>query len=513
MQDQFLTPEDRALLDVPEDDFIARFVEWTRLITDAPPYGVQAAALTALSLAAGDVVSTAPVFSNKPIPMNLYILLVGPSTVMRKTTILGQVRDLMPKHRQTRKPYHSTLDDVSKEGFNKAMAEAGNREVPLLFQADEVAGVFETSRARDSYLRGLDKILMKAYDHSPVTIHRTTSTLEAPRGAFVNIFAASTPEPLAEALGSEDVESGLLPRFIIFDLTDAAKGTKVPLLQQKTGRDGAAKTADELAEHLYRIAKSRADGVPDFTDVESSSESYPKTVIPFTDEALARIDALDDDINDGIALLAPGPAAIKGRAFWHVVKLSGLYRLSRMTADESLDTISIELADVIRAMWFMDAALEDLFDLTSKLGTNELERLCIAVLDILKSANGSKVKQTTIAKRLGLTRYTARDVFDTIGPAGRGDASFGQVGLERYWELSRVTIQDGRYERFTKTLDKIGRISKAQTTALFDRNIDANERTLLWEKALSTGAFEVITEDTGKPGPKPQYLQKKGLGG
>lgn len=502
----FLTEAEKALAETtPDTGFLPDFVRWVNLKSDAPPYGVKAAGLAALSLAAGDTVLVENFFDDSPLHLNLYIMLVGPSTTMRKTTILSKVQALMPKNLQSGQDILTVLDDASPQAFNRAMADAGRLQVPLLYSVDEVAGLFEVSRKKNSYLAGFDKILMKAFDHHPVHIHRTNSKIESDSGAFVCVFAATTPDPLAEVLTQDDIESGLLPRFIVLNLTDAQRGPDIPLAEKKRNSEEFDAIGRDLAAHLGRIC-TRATGVPTGYDPQTQAATYPKTVLTFTNEATDRLDALNRAITRSGIESATGVAAMTGRAFHHITKLAALHRLSRMTGAEVLDAIEVDLIDVLKATNFAETALDDLVALSERFGANDHERRVAEAVAILDRANGQEVEATTIASRLNLTGREAREVYGTL--TARGIASFRQDGLKAYWSLSRHAQEADRLTTLTKEVASRGRMSRTELSALFGRNLSATELDRLIEKAVSSGVFQVVNEKTEGRGRPTQYLQK-----
>lgn len=409
---EFLTTEERRTVETStETGFIADFEEWAAMKTDASKYGLKAAALQALSLSAGDVVTLPSMFSDDPVYMNLYILLVGASTTMRKTTILGYVRSILPRNEQNGQHFVRYMDDVSIQAFNKEMAEAGLQESPILMSMDEIAGMFEISRTRNSYLRGFDKTLLKAYDHSPIHIARTSKKINVPTGAFVNLFAASTPEPLVEVLNSDDIESGLLPRFIIFDVRDAMRGKRVPLGDRLKNHDEWIEKKESLQRHLAEIAASRASGTPagivDFAD--GRKIEFEKTTIPLTDEAVDRLDVIDAEFSKTAGMESSALAAIKGRAFWHIFKLAGIYALSR-------DGIKaqVELIDVLRAASLVEETASDLLQMKEEVGSNLLERRINEVGKLLKSVRSRSMKQSTVMRRLRLSNRDVAELAQTM---------------------------------------------------------------------------------------------------
>jgi hypothetical protein len=401
-----LTDKERRLVeDNPETGFISSFTEWAGKKTDAPSYTLQAAALMALSLSAGDTVVLPPFFG-KPVHMNLFVMIVGPSTTLRKSTVLGMVRDLLPVNETSKQDYIAIVDDVSVQAFNKVTAEAGAAMAPVLLNVDEVAGLFQTVRRQNSYLAGFDKALMKAYDHAPVHIQRVNSQIAAQNGAFVNIFAASTPEPLMEVLNGDDVESGLLPRFLIFDARGTIRNRRPTLMERLDNQDDWAEGQDALKEHLARIARDRALGIPIGADNHGNS-LFKVTQLTVSEEALVRLDEIDAAFTKEAGADETGWAAIKGRGFWHIVKLAGLFALSRAGVDAT-----VEIIDVLRACHLVETTLADLGRMAQEVGANVLERRVNEALEMIAATKTGEIAPSQIAVRL---RLSGRDMTELSG--------------------------------------------------------------------------------------------------
>jgi len=400
---RLLTDDERRKVEMskelPPIGFVHDFERWAARKTDAPPYTLRAAGLMALSLAAGDGVVLEGLFSSKPIHMNLYVLIVGPSTVLRKSTVLGYINDLMP-HTVAGGKLVTVLDDVSPQALNRALAGAGSAKTPVLMNLDEVAGIFEVQKRSNSYLKGFDKILMKAYDHSPIHVLRAQTTIDVPEGAFVSILSASTPDPLFHVLESEDVESGLLPRFLIFDAREAQRGRRRSLMARQQD-DTWEKDQEKLVKAIAHIAAPTI-----------SKQPTPIT-IGFSDQALRRLDALDAIIYKEAADQSTALGAMKGRAFWHVVKVAGLYGLSRDGRNAT-----VEVHDVLRAMHLVEEAVQDLGAMTQEVSANSFERRAQEVLDTLE-ASGGALAQTDITRMLKLEWREAADLLRTLEMRGQ----------------------------------------------------------------------------------------------
>ena len=406
-----LTDDERRVVENSEyEGFISDFEAWAAKKTDAPAYTVKAAALMALSLAAGDTLVLPDWFGNN-VYMNLYILIVGPSTTLRKSTVLGMVKDLLPVNYTTGQPYIVTMDDTSQQAFNKVAAKQGEVMAPVLLNVDEVAGLFQTIRKKNSYLGGFDKTLMKAYDHSAIEIHRVNETTSAPKGAFINIFAASTPEPLMEVLSADDVASGLLPRFIVFDARGTIRGKRRTLRERRLSQDAWEDEAKALRKFLAEVAGTRALGVP--SGQEGDTLTFEVKVLDITEEAEARLDEIDAAWTDEAGKDTTNWAAIKGRGFWHLMKLSGLYAISRAGADAT-----VELIDVLRAAHLVETTIGDLAVMQEEVGANMRERTINAVMDEIALAGPNGLPVTTIASKHKLTAREVGEIGGTLRVRG-----------------------------------------------------------------------------------------------
>jgi hypothetical protein len=381
-------------------------------------------------MAAGDVVVLPPLFGSQPVYLNLYVLLVGPSTTMRKTTVLNFVRGLMPANEMTERPFMAFMDDVSIQAFNRTLADQGKLMAPVLLSVDEVAGLFQQMRNRSgSYLVGLDKTLMRAYDHSPVAIHRVNQTIDAERGAFVCVFAATTPEPLMEVLGAEDVESGLLPRFLVFDVRDSARGSRRSLLERAKASDEWVQQEADLKAWLSAIAEDRSRGIPSGQAADGALE-FPQTVLSITDEALERLDQVDALFSSEAASDPTGWAAIKGRAFWHIAKLAGLFALSRAGK-----TATVELEDVLRSIWLVETTVSDLGKMQEDVGSNLLERRINEAIRLASETRGGRIKVSSLARQMRLSAQDLRELMGTLLVRDLIEVHKDDEGNPTYWKV------------------------------------------------------------------------------
>ena len=319
--------------------------------------------------------------------------------MLRKSTVLGYITDLMP-HTTGGGNLVTVLDDVSPQALNRALAGAGSAKTPVLMNLDEVAGIFEVQKRSNSYLKGFDKVLMKAYDHSAIHVLRAQSSIDVPEGAFVSILSASTPDPLFHVLEQEDVESGLLPRFLIFDAREAQRGRRRSLMARQAD-ESWAEDKKPLMEQIVKLAAPTISRQPKPIEIE------------FDPQALKRLDQLDAVIYREARDQSTALGAMKGRAFWHVVKVAGLYALSRDGR-----TATVEVVDVLRAMHLVEECVQDLARMSSEVSANAFERRANEVLAYLTTAGGES-PQAVVTQALSLEWKEAADIVRTLEMRGQ----------------------------------------------------------------------------------------------
>jgi hypothetical protein len=208
-----------------------------------------------------------------------------------------------------------------------------------------------------------------------------------------------------EALGRDDIASGLLPRFLIFDATDTVAGKRTPLPDRENNDEEYAAKKAALKAILFTIGEGRANGRPLGQD-EHGRELFDETQLEFDTDAVERLDLLDEKISR----LPPGDevAAVMGRGFEHVMKLAALFALSRA---RSRDT-TIQLIDVLRAIQLVDATTHDLFEMKDRLGENQHERHVAEVVSMLAASATGSITVANVSKKLKLD---ARDTAALIG--------------------------------------------------------------------------------------------------
>jgi hypothetical protein len=205
----FLTDEEKQNL---KPCFIDNYLAWTRSKSDAPDAYNVAGAFSVLSTVFGDFGHAVPHWGD--VPLNLWFMVLGSTTLSRKSTAKG----FMMKSIEALEAEGFSYDLGSKftaEGLDEALRANANRSA--LLHIDEIQGLMKQLDSK-AYLAGIKGELTEIYD-GKVTGKLRASGEEKDKkrkGARVamNLFAMGIKEQLADYLTEDDFQSGFLTRFI-----------------------------------------------------------------------------------------------------------------------------------------------------------------------------------------------------------------------------------------------------------------------------------------------------------
>lgn len=422
----FLTSsEDDQVQSHHVEGWLEDFVTWAAQRTDASPYALRMGGLIALGTTAGDLLTLPPFFGD-PIYLNLYILLMGPSSVVRKTTVMARAKQVYPTSLAGKdQAYVQQPDDVSPQALNKLLAKAGNIGSPVVFTQDELANLISQYKNPSSYQSPLPKILLTGYDHSPINVIRTTGSIDVPQGAFMSMLSASTPENMAKALNQDDFESGLLPRFLVADLSDAMSGQRITIHERMATKEAWQSQGADLQDELCQMMGTRRIAL-------LSDPTKPAQVIDLTPGAIDRLDDIDADITRIRGTGDSHYEAVLARSQVHIMKLSALYAISR---ERSLNA-KIELLDVLRAMSLVETSIEDTLGLLERAGMSERSKLFDYIEQRIK-AQGSKGTKS-VGYTSSLMNTPRRHAIEDMFPGGLADA------LGKMTANGRINLQNGK---------------------------------------------------------------------
>ena len=187
-----------------ENHFVSRYIDYATRQTDAALEYHEAAAFFLLSTAAWGIRGRLSPFPGG-LHLNLYLLFCGTTSRSRKSTSQRIARDLL----DTLLPDSLLPARATTEAFLAAVAERDG--VVSAWMPDEF-GVTLSQVYQQSYLRGLEELLLTLYAGDEYRYERVSAPPVVVRRPYLGVLAAATPESVALA-GPSATVGGLLPRF------------------------------------------------------------------------------------------------------------------------------------------------------------------------------------------------------------------------------------------------------------------------------------------------------------
>lgn len=192
--------------DAVEGSFIEEYKEWATVATDAiEQYHELSAAILLSSVVAGGVrIQTS---YGEMVP-NLWGLILGDSTLTRKTTAMRMAMDIIAD-------VDSDIllaTDGSAEGLLTGLSNRPGK--TSIFYKDEVSGFVDSINRKD-YLAGMPETLTQLYDVPRLytrRLRKETITITNPVFIF---FGGGIRDKVYSLLSDEYVLSGFLPRFLV----------------------------------------------------------------------------------------------------------------------------------------------------------------------------------------------------------------------------------------------------------------------------------------------------------
>lgn len=219
--------------------FVSRFVNYVAAQTDAPLEYAEAAALTLLSIAGYRCKSALAPYPGG-LSNNLYILLVGPTTVSRKSTVQRITSNII----KAVMPPSVLPNRATTEALIKALAQRSG--VPSVWAPDEFGITLAEIYNRD-YMRGLEEMLLTVYSGDDYEYQRVLDSVHI-RSPHLSVLGAATPESLARA-GTNALDSGLLPRFaVVYPLVMPEPKPVSSAVDQRAERQGLISTLNKILE-------------------------------------------------------------------------------------------------------------------------------------------------------------------------------------------------------------------------------------------------------------------------
>jgi hypothetical protein len=331
----FLTQEEKDGL---PQTFVSEYVSWASQKTDANPEYHTAAAFTLLSTVFGDHGNAPVPFSTRGLPLNLWFMILGPTTVSRKTTALHLLLDMLDELQDEDGQYKYSLGaDFTGEGLTNVLLDRENRSA--LVHKDEFHGLLAEMEQK-AYQSGLKETLTALYDGRVSGKLRSTgeAKMKKPvRAAFV-LWAMGTTRNVSEAMNVEDFQSGFLARFL-YVVGHAPKSTKGLYTLRQPSADEVTTGDSVMLDMIDRLKRARGhwDGFH-----QPGAPTHP---VPCTVEAWDRLNAFIEDVME----------AAEGQERHEIIKAAS-DRMTKNILKAATLLAMFDCADEVQ-IWHMRAAI------------------------------------------------------------------------------------------------------------------------------------------------------------
>lgn len=304
------------------NSFVDSFVEYSSAITDAPVNYYRACAYFALSATINGRVKMRMSWGD--VKTSLWVLLLGRSTVDRKTTCIENITTPVLTDNPANED-RIVPTDMTPEAVVDVMASRNPSRGYLV--RDEFSGLLGTIGGK-GYMEGMYEILMKLYDGDE-NYSRKIRGVVTPfvlRSMYFSILSGTTYQRLDETAGKTEVLSGFLPRFLVVTHHgDRSSGGQI----ERTSEDD-------------RRQRALQDSLLDLDRFLRTSE----VTMRFSEGASARYFSWMRGREKEIAESGDDIAGVVfGRAATHVLKIAMLDEISRSPSGEFRTTVPVETID------------------------------------------------------------------------------------------------------------------------------------------------------------------------
>jgi histone H3/H4 len=361
----FLTDAERASLKVT---FIDLYEQWASSKTTSPGKYHRMAALMLMSVIYAEF-GHIP-FEFEKTKLNVWVMLLGNTTVDRKTTALKYMTDIL-EDLETPDYQYDIGSDATKQGLNKLLADRPHQS--SLLHADEVQDVFmEVFSA--GYLTGLVGYWTQLYSGKSSGVVRSTGDKLNTKAVPVNfmMYMTGIVTHVAEALTVKHFESGFLTRFLYCLVEPRPYDPAGDTLKQSPA------TTNTYVDPVRTGLMNHLAGTRNHWSMKVTRENT--AVIRFSDPALARMNEFQKHVK-GLIVASPRFETLKGpieRLIISVAKCAALFAM-----DDKRDTI--EVSDVLAAIDLAEEWYNDLQKIAAMISEsnwqsdiNKLEQIIVA---------------------------------------------------------------------------------------------------------------------------------------
>jgi hypothetical protein len=399
LQRDFIALTMPTLVDEPASEtIIDRYRDWAEDATDALPEFHDLCAAIGLSSIVSNSVRLDTSYGLM-VP-NLWGLILGDSTLSRKTTAMRMIMDII-----------AVLDsdmilatDGSAEGLLSGLSTRPNK--TSIFYKDEISGFFDSMNKKD-YLAGMAETLTALYDVPAIftrRLRKETIIIESP--AFV-LFGGGVRDRVYETINEEYVLSGFLPRFLVVSgetdmsrLRPTGPATDVGIAKRSALVAEFADMYENYATEVTIKIGGQSTRMPSRITASLSPDAWDKYGEL---ETLMWTTASDSTVSN---LALP----TFERLSRSLLKLAIVLACSRQQPKD--EKIIVEVADVTNAAWYIQNWGRFSIDLVNNAGKRISEKILEKIQRAISTYPG--IPRSTIMQHYHLSKKEADEVLGTL---------------------------------------------------------------------------------------------------
>ena len=358
---------------IPRESFLSRYMQYAEPLTNAPRIYSLASALTTIAAAIGNGITYK--FGDHAVTPNLWVVLLGPTSLYRKTTALNIGKRLL----------HDAVPEriYPNEVTSERMLDIMQGRPCGLFTYSEFSGLLQRFE-KLQYLAGMKEVLTDLFDGPPQYVRELREKKYVISSPSISILAASTTRWMLDCMKAGDLQSGFLVRFLFVPAWRRERFIAIPADADESLR---ANLVDELQ------AISRLKGMVSLRGIEPM---YAEWLEGFE----SQVDISEHPEITGGFVSRLGQYALK---IGILIEAAAYGRAG--ISEESL-TASIRFVEHIYAD--TERLMRD------GLADGWMDRMTKRIVGALQKQPGQSLDHSTLLRKSGLDRNQFRKVMETL---------------------------------------------------------------------------------------------------
>ena len=376
LEDQSKSPDIKVK--IPTGDFVESYKEYTTAITDAPAKYQELMALSIIATVLGRQVYI-PWFNDSFLYPNLYIVLLGKSTVMRKSESISQAIKLIRTINNDR-IFPSQFTQEALFGLLQ------DKPVGIISWA-ELGGFL--AGASKSYMAGTKSFLTELYDCPNILEKKLVSDSYQIENPCINIISGTTIQYFKDWINESDTFGGFYGRFLYMPCTPKDKNGYMPNPLEVQPTEKKLALIDQLKE---------------ISEIEGAFKLSEEAKVRLTWWLIKNNEEMEnfDDTDRR--------QSFYGRYDAYLRKFAMLYEISANKKGELI----ISETSVLRAIKMMNILKEALNKLIGEhFAFTQAEKDLQKVLNIIKEKD-DPIPRAILTHRSHMTKKQLNEVLDTL---------------------------------------------------------------------------------------------------